>query len=108
MLRWALALTLVSAFALTAAAGSESSATPSRNCSTRANVLNHLANKYSEAPVAVGMAENGGVIEVLTSTEGGTWTIIITMPDGTSCMVAAGEDWKQLPKIAAKAKGPGA
>ena len=68
----------------------------------------HLANKYSEAPVAVGMAENGGVIEVLTSTEGGTWTIIITMPDGTSCMVAAGEDWEQLPKIAAKAKGPGA
>jgi hypothetical protein len=105
MLRWALALIFVSAFALTAAAGNEVAATSDRNCSTRANVLSHLANKYSEAPVAVGLAENGGVIEVLTSTEGGTWTIIVTMPDGTSCMVAAGQDWEQLPKIAAKGSG---
>ena len=93
---------------LTAAAGSEQPAVQAggNNCSTRANVLRHLAHKYSEAPIAIGLAENGGVIEVLTSTEGGTWTIIVTMPDGTSCMVAAGEDWKQLPKIAAKSKGP--
>jgi hypothetical protein len=106
MLRWALALIFVSAFALTAAAGSEAVATNNdHSCSTRANVLSHLATKYSEAPVAVGLAENGGVIEVLTSTEGGTWTIIVTMPDGTSCMVAAGQDWEQLPKIAAKGSG---
>jgi hypothetical protein len=104
MLRWALALIFISAFTLTAAAAG-GGAVSERTCSTRTNVLKHLAHKYSEAPIAVGLAENGGVIEVLTSNEGGTWTIIITMPDGTSCMVAAGEDWEQLPKLAVK--GPG-
>ena len=104
MIRWALALTFVSAFTLTAAAAGGNTASE-HSCSTRANVLKHLASKYSESPVAVGLAENGGVIEVLTSNAGGTWTIIITMPDGTSCMVAAGEAWEQLPKIVAK--GPG-
>ena len=104
MIRWALALIFVSAFTLTAAAAGGDIA-PKRTCSTRTNVLDHLSHKYSERPVAVGLAENGGVIEVLTSSAGGTWTIIITMPDGTSCMVAAGEDWEQLPKIVAK--GPG-
>lgn len=106
MLRWGLALLLVSAFVLSAAA-ERASASTDRNCSTRANVLKQLSHKYSESPTAVGLAQNGGIIEVLTSNEGGTWTIIITMPDGTSCMVAAGEDWETLPKFAAKAKGPG-
>jgi len=104
MLRWGLALLFISAFALSAAAD-DVGAAADRNCSTRANVLRQLSNKYSESPTAIGRAENGGVIEVLTSTEGGTWTIIITMPDGTSCMVAAGQDWETLPKI--RAKGPG-
>ena len=74
-------------------------------CSTRANVLKHLSRKYSETPVGLGVAENGGVIELLTSAEGDTWTIIITMPDGRSCMIAAGEGWEQVPRIAAKGSG---
>lgn len=106
MLRWGLALLFVSAFALSAAAD-DASASADRNCSSRANVLKQLSSKYSESPTAIGLAKNGGVVEVLTSTEGGTWTIIVTMPDGTSCMVAAGQDWETLPKIAARAKGPG-
>jgi hypothetical protein len=103
MFRPALALALVSAFALSASAAEN--AAPGQSCATRAKVLQHLSHKYSEAPIAIGLAENGGVIEVLTSGQGGTWTIIITMPDGTSCMVAAGEDWEQLPKFAAKSPG---
>ena len=105
MLRLAIILSFVSAFALTGSASADSTAQPAQTCSTRANVLHHLANKYSEAPIALGLAENGGVIELLTSGQGGTWTIIITMPNGTSCMVAAGQDWEQLPKLAAKGSG---
>lgn len=60
-------------------------------CTARDEVLGHLNNKYSEAPVAMGLANNGGVIEVLSSGAGTTWTIIITMPSGVSCLLAAGE-----------------
>ena len=73
-------------------------------CTNRSEVLGHLANKYSEAPVALGLASNGGVIEVLTSNSGNTWTIIITMPSGISCMLAAGKNWERLPLAVA---GPG-
>ena len=63
-------------------------------CAERNTVLDHLSAKYSEAPVALGLANNGGVIEVLTTNNGSTWTIIITMPNGKACMIAAGEGWQ--------------
>ena len=69
-------------------------------CTNRADVVNHLAQKYAEAPIAMGLANNGGVIEVLSSKTGDSWTIIITMPNGTACMIAAGENWESVPKVA--------
>ena len=69
-------------------------AAPPMSCSPRTDVLSQLAQKFKEAPVAVGMANNGGLLEVLTNGTGSTWTIIITMPNGVSCLVAAGEDWQ--------------
>ncbi len=57
---------------------------------------------YSEIPVAMGLASNGGVIEVLAS-ENGSWTLLVTMPDGTSCVLAAGESWEALPSALAGA-----
>ena len=69
-------------------------------CTKRTDVVEHLAGKYKEAPVAIGLANNGGVIEVLSSQTGTSWTIIITMPNGTSCMIAAGENWEKVPQVA--------
>ena len=68
-------------------------------CTKRGDVVDHLSKKYSEAPVAMGLANNGGVIEVLSSKTGDSWTIIITMPNGTACMIAAGENWESLPVL---------
>lgn len=59
-------------------------------CSQRGDVLKHLSAKYTEAPVTLGLANNGGVVEVLSSKTGSSWTIIITMPNGPTCMAAAG------------------
>ncbi len=60
-------------------------------------MVKHLGSKYSEAPVAMGLANNGGVIEVLSSKMGESWTIIITMPNGDSCLIVAGESWTEVP-----------
>jgi hypothetical protein len=66
-------------------------------CSQRDDVLHQLGDKYKEAPSAVGLvANNGGLIEVLTSDNGATWTIIVSMPNGTSCLLAAGENWQAV------------
>ena len=63
-------------------------------CSPRSDVLDYLAKKYGEAPVAIGVTNKGGLVEVLTSGDGDTWTIIVSMPNGNACMVAAGEGWR--------------
>ncbi len=73
-------------------------------CDARAEVLRHLERQYAEAPVALGLANTGGVVEVLASPNGATWTIIVTLPDGTSCLVAAGESWETVPRLTAGAK----
>ena len=83
------ALTLVSSAALAAP-----------QCNTRDYVLGLLSDKYSEAPIAIGVANNGGLVEVLATGDGDTWSIIITTPQGMSCLVAAGEGWQALEQIA--------
>ena len=71
-------------------------------CSPRTDVVGHLAKKYGEAPVALGVTNKGGLVEVLTTGDGNTWTIIVSMPNGTSCMVAAGEGWRSMMRDDAK------
>ncbi len=71
-----------------------SSAVAQTQCNERAEVLKLLAQKYKEAPIAAGVTSSGGLVEVLTNGKGETWTIIVTSPEGTSCLVAAGEGWQ--------------
>ena len=71
-------------------------------CAKHAQVVGHLAARYSEIPMARGLTQTGYVLEVLVS-ENGSWTIILTRPNGLSCLVSAGEDWEDLKHII---KGP--
>lgn len=82
----------VNSLATTAAAQTAVPAT----CTDRSQALNHLAIKYAESPVAMGLASNGSVLEVLSSRAGESWSILITMPDGKTCLIASGEHWEKL------------
>ena len=44
----------------------------------------------------MGVSKDGGVVEILTSGPGSTFTIIVTTPNGMTCMVAAGDSWENL------------
>ncbi len=65
-------------------------------CDQRASIIGHMAEEYREAPVAIGVTSTGSIVEVLTTGDGGTWTIIVSNPNGTSCLIAAGEGWRAL------------
>ena len=65
-------------------------------CSERGKFLERLASGFEETPVAMDLASNGSVLEVLASDDG-TWTIIVTTPKGRSCVVASGEAWEDVP-----------
>lgn len=66
-------------------------------CGTHSAVSNNLKKSYAEVPVSMGVTIGGGVIEVYASPKV-TWTLVITQPNGVSCLIAAGQDWEELPK----------
>ena len=75
---------------------------PRPSCGFRDNVLAQLASKYGEQLIGRGVANTSALIEVLTTADGKTWTIIVTRPDGWACLVAEGQGWRTIPR-----EGPG-
>lgn len=73
-----------------------SDATPEdkRICAPRTMMHDILKRKFGEERIAIGVTNDGGLVEVLTSMSSDRWTIIISTPNGQSCFVAAGEDWR--------------
>ena len=57
-------------------------------------MVEHLAKKFHEAQVAIGVTGKGALVEVLTTKDGNTWSILMTNPNGLSCLVASGEGWR--------------
>lgn len=66
-------------------------------CAEREALLSSLLKEYKEAPRELGLANNGSVVELLTTRDGKTWTMLMTRPDGTACVIAAGEAWDSIP-----------
>jgi hypothetical protein len=62
-------------------------------CGQRDAVITQLAQEFAEKPVAVGMAGNGAVVELLTSAAG-SWTLLMNFPNGTACVMSTGESWE--------------
>lgn len=69
------------------------------NAVSRAEVVRLLIERYAETPVSMGLAQNGGVIEVFAARDDSTWTIVLTMPDGTSRVMGAGEAWTPVVQL---------
>ncbi len=64
-------------------------------CGDRAQLIERLEQEFSETPQALGLSEDGGLVEVMVSPSGG-WTILVTYPKRPSCVVATGEGWESL------------
>ncbi len=59
-------------------------------CAPVADVLPVLAATYNEAP-RVRALTAGGALMIVTASDAGGWTAMIVTPDGTACIIAAGE-----------------
>lgn len=60
-------------------------------CGPRSDVIEVLESRWGESQQSLGFAAGGNVLEMWASTETGTWTTLITRPDGQACIVASGE-----------------
>jgi len=68
-----------------------------RVCVDRAILLERFEARYQEIPVFRALMNTGGILEVLSTADGATWTVTVTLPNGTSCVVAAGRYWQAVP-----------
>ncbi|MEO0819013.1 MAG: hypothetical protein AAF074_01180 [Pseudomonadota bacterium] len=59
-------------------------------CGVRADIVAELEARFGETRRSYGFSRSQGVFEVFAS-EDGSWTIILTRPGGTACLMASGE-----------------
>ncbi|MBS9717685.1 hypothetical protein ACFFUT_18585 [Pseudohalocynthiibacter aestuariivivens] len=66
------------------------------SCAMRDQVVDRLKSEFSEQLTAGGIQATRSaqtLLEVWASPETGTFTVMLTSPNGVSCIVAAGTDW---------------
>jgi hypothetical protein len=69
-------------------------------CGDRASLVGQLKEKYHEESNGIGLTGNGAVMELFIS-EKGSWSLVLTMPNGRSCLISTGDGWE----TALKGKG---
>ncbi len=63
------------------------------HCGSRDDVVASLADQYDETHRASGLESETGLMEIWASDAGGSWTILLTRPDGQTCVMATGSHW---------------
>ena len=70
-----------------------STATAQLVCAPRAEIIKKLADKYEEKQIAAGLETSGRLVEVFVSNDG-SFTILLSYPNGHSCVGASGNGWR--------------
>ena len=65
-------------------------------CKERGEIIKILGRKFGETQQSYGLQSDRRVLELYASPSG-SWTAILTLPSGKSCVVASGEAWTVLP-----------
>lgn len=86
-------------FGILALAATTGFAQNMRNCAPRDIVVERLANKYGKARQSIGIGANNSVVETFSSQETGSWTITVTMTNGTTCLVASGQSFEAVLEV---------
>ena len=56
-----------------------------------------LRDGYSETLVEQGFTNpNGLLVELFASQNGETWTLLLTYPNGVTCLIGVGKDWRAV------------
>ena len=62
-------------------------------CLDREMLIQRLETRYNESLNGAGMQGPKIILEIWSSPDSGSFTILLTKPDGRSCIVASGLNW---------------
>lgn len=65
-------------------------AQPMLHCADRESVVTQLEDRFGERQILIGLQSRDSLLEVWGSDASGSFTVIVTRPDATSCVVASG------------------
>ncbi len=65
-----------------------------RVCALHDIITDALKDRWGEAQVGLGINNEGALVEVFVNPKSGSFTILLTRPDGWSCVATAGKDWR--------------
>lgn len=78
-------------YAIVAAMMSACSPVMAAQCLPWDKAVAALDKKYGESRQTIGLSESGSIVEQYSNLETHTWTLLITTPDGQSCVIAYGD-----------------
>jgi hypothetical protein len=82
------------AAALTLALPAEAQPRRQTFCAPRDALVAMLDQRYGEVLQGAGLQNATTLFELFASRDTGTWTLVLTRPDGTACAIAAGQHWQ--------------
>ena len=74
-------------------------------CAPRDAMVASLGSMYAEEATGRGLSNEGHMVEIYTSSDGSTWTLIMIMPNGMACVTGTGKGWRTV-KLPVKKLGP--
>ena len=69
-------------------------------CSSRVIIVAMLARNFQEVPVWSGFSGNR-TIEIFSREGGKSWTLVISHPNGTSCLITHGDSYIDVKRVPA-------
>ena len=86
-------LALAAASILSGAVTVPTTATAMARCGDRDHVIASLSEQHAERHIASGFQSEAGLMEIWASDADSSWTILLTRPDGMTCVMAHGTHW---------------
>jgi len=73
---------------------------------TLAELSEALSRQHNERRTGLGVTNGNAVMQLYTSPKG-SWMLVLTLPNGPSCIAGAGENWQRLKPKQQKPRGTG-
>lgn len=67
-------------------------------CGPRDDLTQKLERDFGEVQRGLGLKGSTALYELWVSENTGSWTFIVSLPDGNACLVASGRHWRDVPQ----------